>query len=172
MTRRLILVRHAKSSWEDPGQDDHARPLNARGRASAQAVGEWLAARGYLPDHVLCSNATRTAETLALLIEAWPVRPKVQYRQALYHASASGMLDILRRAEGQVVAMVGHNPGIAGFACGMVNRRPDHPRFSDYPTCATAVIDFPIDRWSDAAPASGTVIDFTVPRDLIGGDAD
>ena len=62
---RLILIRHAKSSWANPGQGDHARPLNPRGRRAATAIGGWLADKGYVPDLILCSDAQRTRETTA-----------------------------------------------------------------------------------------------------------
>ena len=63
MTLRLILTRHAKSSWDDPLMSDHDRPLNARGKAAAADLGGWLASRSYLPGQVLCSDALRTRET-------------------------------------------------------------------------------------------------------------
>ncbi len=172
MTLRLILIRHAKSSWDEPAQDDHDRPLNDRGRASADAIGAWLSAKGYVPDQVQCSDAARTVETWGRIAKVLQPTPTVSYRPSLYHASASAMLDVLRRSTGRVVAMIGHNPGIGSFACGIVGQRPDHPRYFDYPTCATAVIDFDADTWANLAPGSGRVVDFTVPRDLIGGDGD
>ena len=64
MTRRLILMRHAKSSWDNPFAEDHQRPLNGRGKRSAKAIGEWLRAQGYLPDQILSSSATRTRELM------------------------------------------------------------------------------------------------------------
>ena len=64
MTLQLILMRHAKSSWDDPAAADFDRPLNGRGRRSAKALGHWLRQRGWLPDRVLCSSARRTRETL------------------------------------------------------------------------------------------------------------
>ena len=63
MTKRLILIRHAKSSWSDPFADDHARVLNKRGIASARAVGAWLAENDYVPQMILCSDSARTQET-------------------------------------------------------------------------------------------------------------
>ena len=71
MTLRLILMRHTKSSWDDPWQGDHARRLNGRGRRSAEALGNWLRAKGHLPDVALSSDAVRTQETFAGLALAW-----------------------------------------------------------------------------------------------------
>ncbi len=167
MTLRLILVRHAKSSWDNPFADDHARVLNDRGRASVSAVADWLAAAGHVPGQVYCSDAARTRETLALILPVWP-DAAVVYRSDLYLASPDRMLMVLHKATAPVVAMIAHNPGTAMMACGLVAKRPTHPRFGDFPTCATAVIDFDLEEWKAAQPGLGRAVDFVVPRDLIG----
>lgn len=172
MSLKLILIRHAKSSWDDPFSDDHARVLNARGRAAAPVMAAWLAQLGHIPGQVFCSDAARTAETLALMLPEWAVAPRVSYTNALYHAAPFTMLDILHKATERAVALVSHNPGIGGMACGMVRTRPGHPRYSDYPTCAVAVIAFDVPHWDEVQPGTGTILDFAVPADLIGGDAD
>ena len=162
--RRLILTRHAKSAWDDPAMADHDRPLNHRGRRSALELGEWLGSRGYEPDQVLCSTAQRTRETWATVaIAPLEVTPKVEFIEALYHASPDVMLKVLRRATGESVMMLGHNPGIAEFARIMVARAPNHAEFSRYPTAATLVVDFQIDDWANLAPGTGSVLDFFVP---------
>lgn len=162
MTRRLILMRHAKSSWGNPLLADHARPLNERGRRSAKALGHWLRKHDYLPDEVLCSSSARTRETLDRLALKGPTR----LLDSLYHASPATMFKELNRAKGACVLMLGHNPSIAGFATDLVSRAPDHPRFDDYPTCATLVVDFDVNDWSDATKASGTPLAFVIPREL------
>jgi phosphohistidine phosphatase len=73
---------------------------------------------------------------------------------------------VLRKAEGDMIALVAHNPGIACFAEDVVDKAPDHPRFSDYPTCATLICDVPTNNWAEAVHCSGQVIDFFVPKDL------
>jgi phosphohistidine phosphatase len=166
MTLRLILIRHAKSSWDDAGMDDHARPLNARGQADAPRVGRWLSDNGFAPDLVLCSDATRTRQTLGLILPELPVRPEVRYLPQLYHADASTMLATLQPETARVVAMVGHNPGIGTLACGIVHARPDQPRYRAFPTAATAVIDFDLASWADVRPGMGHVVGFTVPHDM------
>lgn len=171
MTLRLILIRHAKSSWSDPFADDHARVLNARGQASATAVGSWLARGGYIPDVVLCSDAERTQQTASLIIPALSPAPRLQLSARLYHAAPDTILDTLHRQEAITIAVIGHNPGIGMLANGLVKAAPEHRRFSDYPTCATTVIGFDVDGWSAVQPRLGTAIDFTVPRDLIGTSA-
>lgn len=164
MSRRLILMRHAKSSWDDPAQPDHARPLNARGRRSAAALGTWLRGKGHLPDTVLCSDAARTRETCARL--GLGVRP-VKYLPALYHASTGVILDQLRQGgAGGTVLLVGHNPGCADFASRILAAPPDHERFHDFPTGATLVLDLPCASWEEAAFHTGRAVDFITPREL------
>ncbi|HWL58079.1 MAG TPA: histidine phosphatase family protein [Paracoccus sp. (in: a-proteobacteria)] len=159
--RRLILTRHAKSSWDDPAQDDHDRPLNDRGRRSARELGDWLASRGYEPEEVLCSTSVRTRETWELVAgAALEVLPNVRYEPALYHATPEEMLAILRTATAQTVMMLGHNPGIAKFAAELPARPPLDPEFRSYPTAATLVVDFQIDDWSEVRPGQGSVLDF------------
>ncbi|WP_134678851.1 SixA phosphatase family protein [Paracoccus ravus] len=159
--RRLILTRHAKSSWEEPGQADHDRPLNDRGRRSARALGDWLASRGYEPEEVLCSTAARTRETWErVAIAPLEVRPHLRLEPGLYQASPERIMDILRSAREPTVMLLGHNPGIAEFAASLPARPLLDPEFRRYPTAATLVVDFQIDQWSELQPGQGSVLDF------------
>jgi phosphohistidine phosphatase len=166
MTLRLILTRHAKSSWDDPLMSDHDRPLNERGKAAAADLGNWLASRGYVPDQVLCSDALRTRKTWSGIAPALPGTPILDLKPALYHAGPDVMLAVLRHATGKTVMMIGHNPGIAEFAHRIVARAPLNPDFQRYPTGATLVVDFAADSWADVAWSMGSVDDFIIPREL------
>jgi phosphohistidine phosphatase len=167
--RRLILTRHAKSSWDEPGLSDRDRPLNSRGRRAAQELGAWLASRDYLPDEVLSSDAARTRETWAGVAEGLPGAPAAQWLPGLYHAEAQAMLAALRKAAGRTVMMIGHNPGIGEFAALLPAREPADPDFARYPTAATLVVDFEVAGWGDVAPGRGSVMDFFKPSDRGGG---
>ena len=134
---RLILIRHGKSSWDDPFGDDHARVLNTRGRDAAHAIGVWLAQNGYVPDLLLVSDAARTVETANLIVPAFEdAAPEVKYMARIYHASPDTVLETVHRQTAKTIAVIGHNPGIGMAANGLVRRPPHHTRFSDYPTCA------------------------------------
>jgi phosphohistidine phosphatase len=165
--KRLILTRHAKSSWDDPAMSDHDRPLNERGRAAATDLGQWMASRGYLPQEVLCSDAIRTRQTWKGIAAVLPLAPEVAYKPALYHAGADVMMAVLRHATAEVVMMIGHNPGIAEFAHRIVSRSPSHEGFTHYPTGATLVCDFAVESWADVIWTSGVTDDFIVPRELV-----
>ena len=164
MSLRLILMRHAKSSWDDPTWSDKERPLNQRGRRAAAALGKWLAEKGYLPDTVLCSTSQRTRETLdGLKLGVVPVK----YLDDLYHASTNVLLDTLReKAAGKSVLLITHNPGCANFADRILSDRHVHDEFHDFPTGATLVADLPVDNWSEAEFHSCKAVDFVVPREL------
>ncbi|MBN7785925.1 histidine phosphatase family protein [Ponticoccus gilvus] len=159
--KRLILMRHAKSDWKT-GQEDHDRPLNARGRRAATVLGDWLRQNGQLPDAVLSSSAMRTRETLDRL----QIKAQATFDPTLYLADSSVLESVLKRATGERVLMLGHNPGIGDFAAELMERPVDHPRFQVYPTGATLIADFDIDHWQDLHLGTGRLVDFIVPRDL------
>ncbi len=169
MTLFLVLSRHAKSSLTDPLMDDHDRPLNARGRDAADRVGRWLAATPYQPDLALVSSAVRARETWAHISAELPSPVRLRVMASLYHAAPKTMLSALRTATGRVVAMVGHNPGIAEFAGRIVATPPAHPDFARYPTGATLVAAFDAEDWGQVHFGAGVVTDFVTPRDLAAG---
>jgi len=166
MTLTLILTRHAKSDWDDPTLSDHDRVLNPRGKENAPAVGRWLRDRGHLPDVALVSSARRTVETWELLAAELGRGVPMTVAPGLYHAEAGEILAHLREATAPSVMVIGHNPGIGEFAHRIVDAPAPHPRFIDYPTCATLVARFAGDDWSGVDWWGGRVVDFVVPRDL------
>lgn len=167
--RRLILMRHAKSSWADPGQRDLDRPLNKRGRRGAALVGAWLKRRGYRPKQALVSTARRTQETWAQLVAAAGAA-ETSYLPELYNAGPEALLAALRQApDVPVVLMLGHQPGVGAFAARLLAEAPGEAiakDFAKYPTAATAVIDFDADDWGGVDWRGGTLTDFVVPRAL------
>ncbi len=165
--KRLILTRHAKSSWDDPLTPDHDRPLNDRGKAAAADLGQWMSSRGYVPNLVLCSDALRTRKTWSGIAPALPGTPVLELKPALYHAGPEVMLAVLRNAEPDTVMMIGHNPGIAEFASRLVAHAPANPDFARYPTGATLVVDFMADSWADVGFGQGVVDDFIIPREIV-----
>jgi phosphohistidine phosphatase len=166
VTLTLILTRHAKSDWGTPGRPDYDRPLNDRGRRSARALGEWLAANGPLPAEVIVSGARRTLETWEGMVRAMDPPPPARADRRLYEASAERMLDVLRDAEADPVLIIGHNPGIGAFANRLAIAAPAHPRFEDYPTGATTVFRFFRDSWREVGWGEGEVADFITARQL------
>src|SRR5579875_1216524 len=149
VTRRLMLLRHAKSDWPD-GVPDHDRPLARRGRRDAPAIGRWLRDRGYLPDAVVCSTAPRA-------------RPSVTFQPLAYAASAAGLLQLARELPGRYRAalLVGHNPGLEELAAALAGQLPG----GRLPTAAVAVLEFGGD-WQELAAGQARLAGFAVPADL------
>lgn len=166
MGLRLILMRHAKSSWDDPLSDDFDRVLNARGQSNAAAMGIWLRDKAYLPDEVLVSAAARTRETYEWLSNGMGLCANVEIKDTLYLASDRRIMSHLKQAEGNTVLLIAHNPGVGEFAARFANRAPRHKDFARYPTCATTVFDVAAPTWSEIAFGVNPVVDFVVPRDL------
>jgi phosphohistidine phosphatase len=162
MTHMLILMRHAKSDWGSPALPDHDRPLNTRGTQDAPRLGAWLRSEGFMPDQILCSTAIRTRQTL----EGLNLDAPTAFLPGLYHADPDSMLAALHEATGHTVLLIGHNPGIATFAADLLQKAPDHPRFNDYPTCATLVARFDIDTWDQLEWGTGRAMAFAIPADL------
>ena len=169
--RRLLLMRHAKSSWATPGQRDFDRPLAPRGQRAAPRMARYLADHGLTPDAVVCSPARRTRATLDLMLAAMPAPASVRYAQALYEGSAATLIALVRAGgdEHATTMVIGHNPGLQEAALVLAGDDGSPLRREiavKYPTAALAVIDFACDRWAEAAPGSGTIHAFVTPRSL------
>jgi phosphohistidine phosphatase len=171
MMLTLSLLRHAKSSWSNPTLPDRDRPLATRGVTDAPLMGKAMAERGIDPELVLCSSARRTRDTLDLVLPELRVEPKVDYIDALYHASPEEMLEMLHGIQpgANRVMLVGHNPEIQAFALDLVGAGPKHFRdrlSMKYPTAGLAVINFASGLWKSVGVNSGTLNLFLSPKDL------
>ncbi|SFB00395.1 phosphohistidine phosphatase [Poseidonocella pacifica] len=163
MTLRLILMRHAKSDWSGD-LTDHDRSLNARGRASAEALGNWLREKRITPGEILCSSARRTVETLERLNLNGG---HTNLSDVLYLAEAETLLHAIRKGVSETQLLLAHNPGIGELANHILDRPVKHPRFNAYPTGATLIATFDSGTWEEVRPGSGPVEHFTVPRELV-----
>lgn len=168
----LLLLRHAKSSWDDISQDDFDRPLTKRGTKAAPMIGALLLKKALVPDLVLCSTAVRARATLTLVMNEFDgLTPSVIYDEALYMSDAETMLDKIRAVKGQpaVVMVVGHNPGMHALALELTGSGPRSGLQSlamQFPTAALAHITFDVESWRRIAPAMGELVEFVLPRKL------
>ena len=166
--RTLLLLRHAKSSWDEPDLEDRERPLAPRGRRAAAALGAHLVRRGPKIDRVLCSTSKRTRETLALL-DLSPKTP-VAFEEKLYLASAQALLSRIRRlpARARCVMLIAHDPGVDHLARLLAgDGRPKSMRrlAQGFSTGALAELSVPEASWRELAPASAFLERFVRPRD-------
>ena len=166
VSKRLVILRHAKSSWNQPGLSDHERPLNGRGRRAATRMGRYLRAEGITVDLVLCSSATRTRETLDRLDLA--PGPNVRLEDGLYGATAAAWIERLHAVADDVgaVLIIGHNPGLQDLVDELLAEVSDRDQVAAFPTAALADLRLPILRWDALGPGIAQLDAFVVPRDL------
>lgn len=168
---QLALLRHAKSSWDQPQLDDFDRPLNERGRRAAPIMGHMLASLKFAPDAVLCSPAKRTRETLeAIASDIASAKPAVRFDDQLYLATPDTMLDCLRRAtaDAKRVLLIGHNPGLHALATALAQsgdpaqlvRMRDH-----FPTAALAIISLSGASFGAMGTTGGHLETYVTPKD-------
>jgi len=168
---RLYLLRHAKSSWNEPALKDFDRPLAPRGWNTAPLIGEYMAASGYQPTCVLCSPARRTRETLEIIEPQLPGPMEAFMNDSLYHAEPKAMLELIHAMPSRCrqLMSVGHNPAtqeLAVLLTGSGERKLWQSLWSHFPTAGLAVLDFDSADWSEIAPRSGHLIDFITPKAL------
>jgi phosphohistidine phosphatase len=161
-TRQLFLLRHAKSSWDEPALTDHDRPLAPRGRNAAKRIGVHIRREQTRVALVLCSSAKRARETLDLVAAPGEVR----IERELYGATATELLERLRRVPDDVCAvmLIGHEPAIRDLAVGLVGGKSE---LTDrkFPTAALATLTF-TGPWSSLAPDHAQLAAFVRPRQL------
>lgn len=169
--KQLLLLRHAKSSWDDPALADFDRPLAARGLKAAPQMGRELARRDWLPDLALVSPALRTRETWRLVSAELPARVPVEFAAALFEATAGDMLAEVRQAIASAgrLLVLGHNPGLEDLARRLAGPRSDvraRGKLEEkFPTGALArfVVD---DDWTDLAFGTARLTHCIRPKDL------
>lgn len=147
---RLILMRHAKSDWGDPGLSDHDRPLNPRGERDAPRMARWLADAGWVPDLVLASTAMRVRETIQGMQSLWQPVPTVLFSGNLYLASPEEILRSIRSdaISGKTLMVVAHNPGLQILVSQLTGE------LVGFPTAAMALFHLSGEHWSDAISAN------------------
>jgi len=166
--RDLLLVRHAKSAWDDPSLDDHDRPLAPRGKKAVRRMRAYLTQTEYRPDVVLCSSSRRTVDTLDGIRAALPKRVRVEVADELYLADADTWLERLHRLENKdrCAMFVGHNPGLADLASLLVGSGDAGLRAQlaiKFPTGALVALSFD-GAWADFDAGTARIDAFFVSR--------
>ena len=159
--KRLLLLRHAKSSWDDQNLADFDRPLNDRGKAAAPFMGELIAARDLIPDEIVSSPAKRAVQTATLFKDSGGFEAPIRLDERIYEAGPQTLKQVVSefREELDVVMMVGHNPGFEGFVSLLTGKQ------ESMPTAAVAIIDLNIDKWSDVKNGEGGLIEVIRPKE-------
>jgi phosphohistidine phosphatase len=160
--KRLLILRHAKSSWADSSISDWQRPLNERGRRDAPRAGQWLRERSLVPDVIITSDAVRARTTAEAVAEAAGYSQEIIVEPSLYHAKPADLLAVLRgvRSEARTVLVVGHNPGLEELVQQLTGEG------HDLPTAALVHIAMAIAGWGEITTATAaSIVDTWQPRD-------
>lgn len=164
--KTVFLLRHAKSSWDDPSLDDFDRPLSDRGRKAAPLIGRFMAAQSWQPDLALVSPAIRARDTWQLVAPELSAPVETRFEPAIYMAEPEALLTLLQRSDtsGSVI-LVGHNPGLeqlADLLAGPQSEPQARARMAEkFPTAALARFDI-----ATLEPGGAALTDFVRPRDL------
>jgi phosphohistidine phosphatase len=160
--KTLLLIRHAKSSWDQPGLSDFDRPLNERGKKDAPAMAKRVKEKGIEVDHFISSPARRARKTAKYFAEAFGCKKDdVQLVEELYGATPSEFLQAVRGIDDRyhTVALFSHNPGITDFASSLTNVRVD-----DMPTCSVFAVQIETDSWKDFLHTEKKFLFFDYPK--------
>ena len=143
--KKLLVMRHAKSSWDDPTLSDHDRPLNKRGFRDAPRMGRWLAEQNLRPDLVLSSTASRAVETVKLVVAEFTQPPRVEFDASLYLATQSQWRSTipLYADQEETLLIVGHNPGLEHLINTLTGRH------ETIPTAAIVHLVLNCDSWEE-----------------------
>ena len=171
--KQLILLRHAKSGWDDPVARDYDRPLSERGRTAATSIGRWAGQNGVVVDSIIASPAVRCTETLDLFQPAAGM-PTIEphWDRRVYLASSATLIDVVRDLgdDAATVLMCGHNPGMEDLILDLVPDDGASPlrdlAEEQFPTAGLATIALDVAHWRDVDNRCGRLVQFTRPRDV------
>jgi len=169
--KRLAVLRHAKSSWDDPALDDFNRPLNERGWKTARRMGRELNDRAIRFDLVLASTAARVRETIDGVQEKYVFDGPIRFESQVYMASEDVLLSLVRGLPEDVRTplLVGHNPGLERLLVELTHDDGEGLRqrvAHKYPTAALALVEFPAHKWADVSVGSGEIVELILPKEL------
>lgn len=158
--KTLLLLRHAKSSWDDSSLGDFERPLAPRGKNDAPRIGRALKQRGPTPDLIISSPAVRATQTIQSVVKAAGFAVTPQFDETIYGASSAELMRVVRRISNSIscAMLVGHNPGFED----MVSRLTGVTQHM--PTAALACMEFQIDTWADVEDGEGKLAWFMTPK--------
>jgi phosphohistidine phosphatase len=159
--KTLFLVRHAKSSWNEPGLPDKDRPLNDRGKRDAPKMGERLAKQDVKPDFILSSPASRALKTARIIAKRLDYKLKdILVDDRLYAAEADDLLHVIRELgdKPKSVMLIGHNPELTELAHRLSNK------ITRMPTCAVAEFMFDAKSWSSTGKDKPARVTLYTPK--------
>lgn len=162
MAKQLLLIRHAKSDWNNAGLRDFYRPLNKRGNANAPEMAQKIFKKGIIPDLLVSSPALRALTTAKYFASTLQIQSeKIQQESTIYEANVKSLLKVVNCLDDQAdfVALFGHNPGLTDFANYLSGAN-----IYNLPTCSMVMIAFACENWSEVSADTGEVVFFDYPK--------
>ncbi len=143
--KRLLLMRHAKSSWDDANIPDHERPLKKKGKKDAEHMGKLLKSKGLEPDLILSSSALRAKETAEIVTESCKCKKEIIFLDSLYMAEPSDILHAIEKnaKDKKTIMVIGHNPGLEAFL------QIADDKVESLPTASIAYLTASVDNWKN-----------------------
>ena len=159
--KTLYILRHAKSSWDNPLLADFERPLNKRGLEAVPLVGEIIYKNGFKPELFLSSPAKRAKQTAVLVREVGAIEPEIRFDERIYESSPQTLVQIISELGEQAdsLLLVGHNPGLEGLIRFLTGET------QTMPTATLAVIDLNVENWAEITAECGTLKNLIRPTD-------
>jgi phosphohistidine phosphatase len=160
--KTLLLLRHAKSSWKDPGLADFERPLNDRGRKAAEIIGRFIAKENVAIDLVISSPAVRARQTAELALRYAKRSPELRFDQRIYEASPTRLLEIVSQIEDNrnAVLLIGHNPGMEELLALLVGGE------QQMSTASLAKVSLSSKKWDKVMAGKGTLDSFVKAKEI------
>ena len=161
--KTLLILRHAKSSWDNPDLRDYDRPLNKRGKKDAPRMGKHIKTVKLIPDRILTSSAKRARKTAKRFAKTCGYSGKIKKLDGLYHAPVGIYYETLQAIPDKYnnIMVVGHNPTMEHLVHHITGQ------YHRMPTAALAHIELPLNNWESLSPnTEGTLIDLWTPRTL------
>jgi len=159
--KKLVIIRHAKSSWERPYLDDHSRPLAERGLKDAPKMAKRLKKKGIIPDAILSSDAERAKKTALITAEILDFpKGKIHFTPNLFHCSTNTLFDEIKKTEDKVetLFLFGHNPGLNDLISKFGGE------IDNLPTCGQFGLTFDVNSWQEISPQKSKLWFFDFPK--------
>lgn len=161
--KTLLLIRHAKSSWDNPAQSDFDRTLNERGKKDAPAMAERLYYRDIALDAIISSPAKRAKKTAEYFAKQYDLEDKIVFKTELYLADADTFFSVIEKTNDKFdcIAIVSHNPGVTDFVNQLTIARVDN-----MPTCSIFAVELQSKHWADIRNSEKDFLFFDYPKAL------
>lgn len=162
--KKIVFIRHAKSSWSDSTLADFERPLNERGKIDAPLMASKIKSLGIIPDYILSSPAKRARKTARIFSKVMNMDDQIEYDERIYDADENTLFTVIQSIpnDKNLVFIFGHNPGFTWLVNDLCNVRIDN-----IPTCGFAVVNCPIENWNEICMEKNTLENFDYPKNFL-----